>query len=66
VNALYVRAKFNNTSLLALLLTAVTFVVWLKVATDIFCIYAMLISAVALRTEDSEDITGLLPADGEE
>ena len=65
VNALYVRAKFNNTSLLALLLTAVTFVVWLKVATDIFCIYAMLISAVALRKEDSEDITGQLEEETE-
>ena len=61
VNALYVNAKFHNTWLLALLLLAVTFVIWLKVATDIFCIYAMLISAVALRKEDSEDITGETP-----
>lgn len=59
-NALYVRAKFHNTWLLALLLIAVTFIIWLKVATDIFCIYAMLISAVALRKEDSEDITGIM------
>lgn len=59
-NALYVRAKFHNTWLLALLLLAVTFTIWLKVATDIFCIYAMLISAVALRKEDSEDITGIM------
>lgn len=64
-NALYVRAKFHNAGLLALLLLAVTFVIWLKVATDIFCIYAMLISAVALRKEDSEDITGQLEEETE-
>jgi hypothetical protein len=57
---LYVKVKFYNTGILAILLLAVTFTIWLKVATDIFCIYAMLISAVALRKDDSEDITGPL------
>jgi len=63
VNAWYVSSKFKDTIILALLLLAVTFVIWVKVSTDIFCIYAMLICAVALRKEDSEDIIG--SAEGE-
>lgn len=41
-NASIVRRKFRNSTLLALILLALTFVIWLKVSTDIFQLYALL------------------------
>jgi hypothetical protein len=41
-NHLSLISKFNRFAIPALLLTAVTFIVWAKVATDIFLIDALL------------------------
>lgn len=41
-NHLAIRSKFKNSSLLALCLIALTFIIWIKVATDIFFIDALL------------------------
>ena len=50
-NGLSVARLFTNADYLALLLTILTFVVWLKVATDIFFIFALLFSTASLSDE---------------
>ena len=41
-NGLSVRTKFKDFNLLCLMIIALTFIVWLKVATDIFLFNALL------------------------
>ena len=42
-NGITVYTRFKNTAFLSLLLIALTFIVWIKVATDIFQLYALLL-----------------------
>ena len=56
-NGLSVARMFTNANYLALLLTALTFVVWLKVATDIFFIFALLFSTAVLSDESCTSST---------
>lgn len=56
-NGLSVARLFTNADYLALLLIALTFVVWLKVATDIFFIFALLFSAASLTDESCTSST---------
>ena len=44
-NGLSLIPKFRSSTLLFLLLIAMTFIIWVKVATDIFFIYALLFCA---------------------
>lgn len=53
-NAWIFSRKYENTGLLPLMLLALTFVIWIKVATDIFTIYALFLCADA--EEDSLDM----------
>lgn len=64
-NAYLVSLKFKNSWLLALLLLALTFIIWIKVATDIFMIYALLfcVEANSSMLENQEDEQELPPAD---
>lgn len=52
-NAYAFSQKFDNVVLLAFLLLCLTFVIWLKVSTDIFLIYALLLCADDI-VDDSE------------
>ena len=54
-HAWFVTQKFRDTKFLALLLLACTFIIWIKVATDIFFIYALFICMASLRTKRCED-----------
>ena len=56
-NHLSIRKKFRNGFMLALLLIATTFIVWIKIATDIFLIDALLfiIEGDAFLDEESPD-----------
>ena len=47
--ALAMSRKFENTGLLFLLLLAITFIVWIKVSTDLFQLYALLLCLPAAR-----------------
>lgn len=47
-NAASFHRKFKNMGLLALFLLSMTFIIWIKVSTDIFQIYALLICADAI------------------
>lgn len=47
-NGLSIIRLFSNVTYLALLLIALTFIVWFKVATDIFFIYALLLCTASL------------------
>jgi len=47
-NAASFHRKFENVGLLALFMAALTFIIWIKVSTDIFQIYALLICADAI------------------
>lgn len=53
-NAFSVLRKYQGTGLLCLLLLSLTFVIWIKVATDIFMLYALLFCADKFADEDSE------------
>lgn len=50
-NAYIFSRKFDNVKLLAFFMMALSFIIWLKVSTDIFQIYALLICADATRAE---------------
>lgn len=53
-NAIAVSKRFEGTGLLALMLLALTFIIWIKVSTDIFQIYAILFCLDAYGIEDLE------------
>ena len=53
-NAYAFNRKFEDVSFLAFLLLVLTFVIWIKVATDIFQIYALLFCADMVFDSDSE------------
>ncbi len=53
-NGIAVIRLFPKTVYLSLLLIALTFIVWMKVATDIFFIYALLLSTASLSDRPSE------------
>lgn len=55
-NAILVSRKFPGTNFLALMLMALTFVIWIKVSTDIFMVYALLFCVDAVAEDDFEDI----------
>lgn len=55
-NALLVSRKFPGTNFLALMLMALTFIIWIKVSTDIFMVYALLFCVDAVAEDDLEDI----------
>lgn len=59
-NAFSVFRKYEGTGLLCLLLLALTFVIWIKVATDIFMLYALLFCAdkFAVEEDDGAEETG--------
>ncbi len=66
-NAVVVWKKFDNSTMLALLLLALVFIIWIKVATDIFFVYALLLctdrdSMLAEEEEDEEEgiVEGIL------
>lgn len=52
-NAYAFSQKYENVGLLALLLLAMTFIIWIKVSTDIFMIYALFLCADDI-VDDSE------------
>lgn len=54
-NATVVRRKFRDSGLFALILVALTFIIWVKVSTDIFQLYALLFCLPG-DVEDSEDM----------
>lgn len=54
-NDLSIISKFRNSRLLALLLMALTYIVWLKVATDIFLINALLFCIDGDYDDDAEE-----------
>ena len=56
-NGLAVSRMFPDATYVALLLTALTFIVWLKVATDIFFIFALLLSTASLTEESCTSCT---------
>lgn len=51
-NAITVATRFRNATILSLLLMSLTFIVWIKVATDIFQIYALLFCLSAEKGEE--------------
>lgn len=55
-NATLVSRKFPGTNFLALMLMALTFIIWLKVSTDIFMVYALLFCVDAVAEDDFDDI----------
>ena len=55
-NAILVSHKFPGTNFLALMLMALTFIIWIKVSTDIFMVYALLFCVDAVAEDDFEDI----------
>ena len=63
-NGLSVREKFRNFNFMALMLIALTFVIWIKVATDIFLINALLFCIDGDFEKDENNIpdSGNLPA----
>lgn len=54
-NGLAVTRKFKGTWMLGLMLIALTFIIWIKVSTDIFLIYALLICADPIIRDDIEE-----------
>ena len=54
--ALAMSRKFENTGLLFVLLLAMTFIIWLKVSTDLFQLYALLLCLPATRGVNHEDL----------
>jgi len=54
-NAISVSKKYPHTILLSLLLLSMTFIIWIKVATDIFQIYALLYCADAVIRSDKKE-----------
>lgn len=61
-NAYAVNRKFSGVGFLALMLLALTFVVWIKVATDIFQIYALLFCIDAISNQDELEEDEVLPS----
>lgn len=61
-NSLAVGRRFKNAGLLSLILLATTFIIWLKVSTDIFFIYALLfcIDADTLEEDDLREDDNLI------
>lgn len=55
-NAFCVSRKFKKAKLLAALFAALTFIIWIKVSTDIFQIYALLFCLPAEFDEDGDEI----------
>ena len=55
-NATIVRRKFSRSGLLAVILIALTFFIWVKVSTDIFQLYALLFCLPDELDGDDEDI----------
>lgn len=60
-NAAAIRRKFKDMGFLSLVMIALTFVIWIKVATDIFQIYALLFCIDAVEEEDNEPIVEEIP-----
>ena len=56
-NGLSIASVFPDARFLSNLLIALTFIVWMKVATDIFFIYALLLSTASLLCEPSDPST---------
>lgn len=54
-NACAVAKRFEGVGLLAVMLLSLTFIIWIKVSTDIFQIYAMLFCLDAYCAEDLEE-----------
>ena len=54
-NGVIVAKLFSDTTYMSVFLIALTFIVWMKVATDIFFIYALLLSTASLCGKPSED-----------
>ena len=55
-NGLIVRRKFKNFTLMSLMLISMTFVIWIKVATDIFLINALLFCIDGDYDEEGNEI----------
>lgn len=53
-NGLSIIRLFPGTTYLALILIALTFIIWMKVSTDIFFIYALLFSTASLQEKPRE------------
>lgn len=53
-NAYAFSTKFEGVGLLALLLLSMTFIVWIKVSTDLFMIYALLLCADEMIDDEEE------------
>ena len=53
--AVAMAGKFENVNLLCLLLFALTFIVWIKVATDIFQLYALLLCLPATKVLQTQN-----------
>jgi len=53
-NATVVVRKFKDSKLLVILLLALTFIIWIKVSTDIFWVYALLFCLPADPKEDED------------
>lgn len=51
-NSIAVIRKFRNTAFLGLILLAMTFIIWLKVSTDIFQIFALLLCLPSDKIEE--------------
>lgn len=60
-NAKAVYGKFESSGWLALMLLALTFIIWIKVSTDIFQIYALLFCIDAIENDDNEPIVEEIP-----
>lgn len=56
-NAYATSRKFKGTNLMCLMLLAMTFVVWLKVSTDLFMIYALFYCADGALEHNEEETT---------
>lgn len=54
-NAVLVSRKFSGTNFLAFMLMALTFVIWIKVSTDIFLVYALLFCVDAVDDDDDDE-----------
>lgn len=63
-NGLSVIKKFRNFNFMALMLIALTFIIWIKVATDIFLVNALLFCIDGDFEEDENNIpdSGDIPA----
>lgn len=54
-NAIALSRRYRDTQLLAILFIAMTFIIWIKVATDIFMFYALILCANSDWEEDEEE-----------